>query len=117
LLLLWVHVWVVVVVAVVSAGEGFVRGERVCREFNPINAHVNTYIQGPPHLALEHRPTLWNDVLRALGRRKQEQQQQGQQGGRDNWSRSDDGRSSNGYLDAAALPEEGLEKIEPMAFE
>lgn len=59
-----------------------------------------TTAQGPPHLALEHRPKLWYELLTALGR------QEGDERGK-----------ANGYLDAAALPEEGLERVEPLAFD
>lgn len=63
--------------------------------------------QGPPHLALEHRPALWYETMRALGQ-LEEGKAGGAGGGR---------RGKTGYEAAACLPEKGLEQIEPLAFD
>ena len=77
--------------------------------------------QGPPHLALEHRPKLWYELLTALGRRAQHAQhaQGGQNGAGTGEERKGKGggRHVNGYSEAAALPEKGLERVEPLAFD
>lgn len=72
--------------------------------------------QGPPHLALEHRPKLWYELLTALGRRAQHAQHAGA-GAAEERKGKGGGRHVNGYWEAAALPEEGLERVEPLAFD
>lgn len=59
-------------------------------------------LQGPPQLALEHRPALWYQAMRALVA--------GEAGG-------GGGGLGNGFEAAARLPEEGLEQVEPLAFD
>lgn len=69
-----------------------------------IRIYVQINTQGPPHLALEHRPRMWYELLKTLGRQQQEQEDGG-------------AGTSNGFLDAALLPQEGLEWVEPLAFD
>lgn len=82
---------------------------------------LQTITQAPPHLALEHRPKLWYELLVAVGRQAQHAQG-GQDGARVGTAAEEKkdrggGRNVNGYVEAAALPEEGLERVEPLAFD
>lgn len=56
-------------------------------------------------MALEHRPRLWYEVLHACSRQQQQLEEAAAAEG------------GNGYSHAALLPEEGLDRIEPLAFD